>query len=115
VPYSASATLAGVTATVTATPVSVRFWPGDGAVVECADGGVVYDPSRPPGAQSSSCAHVYEHRSTVADPAGTYTVTATVTYEVSWSAPNGQGGQLGPLERTGSIPVRVLEAQPVIE
>jgi hypothetical protein len=112
-PQSASATLAGLTATVTATPTAVRFDTGDGATVACRDGGVPYDPSRPPDAQSSGCTHVYTRRSTIDDPAGTYTLTATVTYDVTWYATNGQTGRLDPLTRTASIPVKVVESQPV--
>ncbi|MCX7621108.1 MAG: hypothetical protein N2037_09740, partial [Acidimicrobiales bacterium] len=114
VSYSASASLGGVRATVTATPVSARFVTGDGGEVTCVGGGVPYDRSRSPEGQSSGCVHVYERRSTVSDPAGIYTLAVTVTYEVVWSASNGQGGHLEPLTRSASIPVQVVESQPVI-
>ena len=53
-------------------------------------------------------------RSSAGLPGGAYTLTATVTYEVGWSSSTGEGGGLGTLERSTSVPVAVLEAQAVI-
>ena len=111
-PASATAAVGAVNATVTATPVQVVWTTGDGATTTC-DAGTPYDPSRPPADQHSSCTHVFT-RSSSALAGGTYAVTATVTYDVAWSASTGAGGELGSLSRSTTVPVRVAEAQALI-
>lgn len=112
-PASATAQVAGVSATVTATPVSVVWSPGDGTTVTCDGPGTPYDPNRPPADQRSSCTHAYG-RSSAALPGGAYALTATVTYEVTWSSSTGAGGALGTLTRTTTVAVVVEEAQALI-
>ena len=111
-PSSATASVAAVSATVTATPTSVVWDTGDGATVTC-DAGTPYDPARPPAEQHSSCTHTFT-RSSAPLPGGTYAVTATVSYEVTWTASTGGGGALGTLGRSTTMSVRVLEAQALI-
>lgn len=111
-PASATAAVGAVAATVTATPVQVVWSTGDGTTTTC-DAGTRYDPGRPPAGQHSSCTHVFT-RSSAALPGGTYAVSATVTYEVTWSASTGAGGDLGPLSRSTTVAVRVVEAQALI-
>ena len=105
-PHAASASLSGVTSTVTATPVRVDFDLGDGTVVRCAPG-TPYDPTRPARSQHSSCTHTYTR-------AGSWLVTATLVYDVTWVATNGAGGPLGILDRGGQVPVHVVEAQALV-
>ena len=111
-PVSATAAVGAVTATVTATPVEVVWDMGDGTTTTC-DAGTPYDPTRPPAGQHSGCTHVFT-RTSAGRPGGTYAVTATVTYEVTWSATTGGSGALGTLTRSTTIPVRVTEAQALI-
>ena len=75
---------------------------------------VVDDPSRPASGQSSDCTHTFSQSSRRA-ASGTYTVTATVTYDVRWEATTGVGAPLEPITRTTSLPIRVEEAQAVIQ
>ncbi len=112
VPVSATAAVGAVTATVTATPVDVVWDTGDGTTTTC-DAGTPYDPTRPPAGQRSRCTHVFT-RTSAGRPGGTYAVTATVTYEVTWSASSGGAGALGTLTRSTTIPVTVTEAQALI-
>ena len=77
------------------------------------DAGTPYDPGRPPGDQRSSCTHVFT-RSSRRLAGGSYQVDATVTYTVSWTATTGEGGALGTLTRSATVPVRVTEAQALI-
>jgi hypothetical protein len=112
-PSAASASVTGVTSTVTATPLQVTWQTGDGATVTCHGPGVAYDPTRPPDAQASDCTHTYVSPS-IGEPGGTYTLTATVTYTVAWTASNGGGGELGTVTRTSQTRVRVVEVQAVI-
>jgi hypothetical protein len=111
-PTSASAAVGSVAATVTARPVEVVWDTGDGTTTTC-DAGTPYDPTRAPDAQHSSCTHVFTHAS-AGLPGGAHSVTATVTYEVSWSATTGGAGDLGTLSRSTTVPVPVAEAQALI-
>jgi len=112
-PSDASASVTGVTSTVTATPRHVTWQTGDGATITCDGPGVVYDAGRPLDAQTSDCMHTYVLPSS-GQPGGAYTLTATVTYDVVWTATNGDGGELGTVTRTSEASVRVVEVQAVI-
>lgn len=113
-PLRTSATAGGVTATVTAQPTGATFDPGDGTgTISCPDGGTAYDNRKAPQDQHSSCRHTYQWvsaRSTV----GTWNLTATVTYRVTWAATNGQTGDLGTLTRSSTVPLVVTEANALI-
>jgi len=113
-PRSATATVGPVSSTVTATPRDVRWDLGDGQSITCAGPGVRYDTTRAPDEQSSSCQHVYTHRSTGSDASAGYQVTATVTYDVTWTSTTGQGGSLGTLSRSSTVTLVVQEIQAVI-
>lgn len=109
-PISVTAEVDGWYATTTATPVSVTFDPGDGSgSMSCPGGGTPYDFSRPAASQRSDCAHEYTDT-------GSYTISATVVWAVSWSTnlgPPNSGTE--PDETTvGTLPVTVTEVQPVL-
>ena len=106
-PLRASATLGGVTSTVTARPTTVQWLLGDGSTVTCAGPGTPYDTGRSPESQRSDCTHTFQRR-------GQFAVTATVTYEAAWTATTGDGGVLGPVVRTATLPITVNEAQALI-
>ena len=110
---SATATVANVSATVTARPVRVEWDTGDGTTLTCDGPGTPYDPSRPASAQSSDCTHVYGRASGTA-AGGAYQVRVTVIYEAAWTSSSGPSGDLGTLERTTTVPVQVLEAQALL-
>lgn len=105
-PISASATLGGVTATVTAVPNSVRFDMGDKNTVTCAPG-TSYDTTRPARDQHTDCSHTYINP-------GNFTIRATLTWDVSWIATTGVGDTLGQVTRTTELPVQVVEVQAMI-
>ena len=106
-PLRASATLGGVTSTVTATPTTVTWTLDDGTAVTCHGPGTPYDPRRPADVQHSNCTYLFED-------AGHFRLTATVTYEITWTASTGDAGGLGPVTRAGTVPVVVDQAQAVI-
>jgi hypothetical protein len=108
---SATASVPGVSATVTAVPVAVTWTMGDGTRVVCHGPGTPYDPGRPEAAQQPSCAHTYR-RSSAGQPAGRFTVIAATTWQLTWTA-RGQpgGGTLPPLARTSQVTLRVAEVQ----
>lgn len=106
--------LGGVTVTATASPTSVRWEMGDGAVVTCPGPGTPYDPSRPEAAQSTGCAHTYK-RSSAGKPNQLYTVRVTITYGVSWTVTGAPGGgDLGVIDSSETLGLRVAEGQAVV-
>jgi hypothetical protein len=107
VPQQASATLDGVTATVTATPTTVTWALDDGTSVACDGPGTRYDDSRPAAEQSTDCSLVFGR-------AGRSVLHATVRYATSWTATTGDGEALEPVTRTTDVPVDVVEAQALI-
>lgn len=107
--FSATATLGGVSATVTATPSTVVWDPGDGAPTVTCDGpGRTFDRDDPDA--TSDCTHTY----TVATGPGALALTATITYEVAWTATDGSGDVLDPVTRTATVPITVGQVQAVI-
>lgn len=118
--YSASASVAGVTASATAVPVSVRWTTGDGSSVVCTGPGTPYRSTVASSAQSTTCSHVYRTTSAGQPSAdgnpndGAFTVTATITWEVSWSSSiAGTGGALPSLQTESSARLRVEQVQSV--
>jgi hypothetical protein len=99
---------------VAAEPRAVAFDMGDGSAVRCPGGGVPYDPTRPAAGQHTDCSYTYA-RSSAAQVARRFMVTAAVEWTASWSvsgaAPPG-GGALPPTSQAGNpTPVRVAEIQ----
>ncbi len=92
---SASVSAGGLTATVEAVPVRAT-WDMDEGSVTCTDAGSIYDAASRPDPWSSSCSYTYRHSSGIRADL-TFHNTATVVWHLSWSATNGQGGDLGEL------------------
>ncbi|HLX89456.1 MAG TPA: hypothetical protein VKR22_13495, partial [Acidimicrobiales bacterium] len=101
-PYTATATAGGVSATATARPVSVRWDMGDGsAPVTCNGPGIAYEADLPASQQRTGCSHTYL-RTSLGQPgpdpdAGAFLVSATITWDVSWTSSSQRGGSLSPL------------------
>lgn len=108
----ATAAVPGLSVTVVATPSTVTWRPGDGSVHVCQGPGTAYDPARATPAQQPTCAYTYR-RSSLAEPAGRYQMTATITWTVSWTASGaiGASGTLPPMARSAAMTLRVIEAQ----
>ncbi|GAB2711568.1 ATP/GTP-binding protein [Kitasatospora kifunensis] len=102
-PKTATASAPGVTVTATAHVDRIIWSTGDGTSVTCTGPGVKYDPSF--GTQQPGCGHTYTQP-------GTYTITATSKWLVSWTATTGQQGQI-PVDRTATATVKIAEAQAV--
>jgi hypothetical protein len=110
----ASASLGGVTSVVSVTPLSVTWNMGDGGSVTCNGPGVPYDPSRSFESQSPPpCGYRYQH-SSANEPDQVFQVTATLHYHATWTVSGaGGGGDLGPIDRSVTLPVTVGEIQAV--
>jgi hypothetical protein len=111
---SATASVPNESAAVVATPLSVTWNMGDGNTVTCRGPGVPYNPARPPDSQHTTCSHTYR-RSSAGQPGERYTVTATTTWALRWTATGvvTASGTLPPLLRTSTTSLRVAEAQAI--
>jgi hypothetical protein len=105
-PYSATATVGRVSATVTATPVRAVWSAGDGATVVC-DAGVAWQPGL--AEDATDCAHTY----TAASGDGGYELSVEVEIELAWTSNVGQSGTLDSIARTGTQTVQVGEVQAI--
>jgi hypothetical protein len=108
-PVSATATVPGVSVTAVATPTSVSWSMGDGAVVTCAGQGTPFRPGGDPKAPSPDCGYTYRS-SSATQPGQAFPVTATVHWTVTWAGA-GQSGTFPDLTTTGNAAFRVAESQ----
>jgi hypothetical protein len=99
-PLSRTASVPGVSATVTARPQSITWDAGDGTSLDCAGPGLAFEPGR----TASDCTHVYLDR-------GDVTTTITVHWQLDWTSSVGAGGSLGTVDRSTTIPLHVVEVQ----
>ena len=107
-PTSVTASIPGLSATLTATPGDLRIDLGDGTRFTCPGGGTRYDPDRSHREQRSTCARPYDRH-------GTHRVQATVVWTLTWVATNGQAGTLPAVTRTTTADVDVQQAQAVTD
>lgn len=101
-PLTASAAVPGVTVTLTATPATSIWDPGDGTTpFTCAT--------------DATCSYMYQRSSTRTDPAGTYTATVTTTWDLDWTCTPGCGtGTLPTVGRTTTYDLLVRQGQAII-
>ena len=85
---------------------------GDGGRVVCHGPGTPYKEGRDPSEPSPTCGYTYTE-SSAGGPGGAYTVTATITWKITWSG-GGQQGTLEPLTSTASTRFRVAESQGIV-
>jgi hypothetical protein len=117
---SVTATAGPVSATAVARPVAVTWTSGDGGQVVCNGPGTAYAVWLPAALQTTDCSYDYLHTS-AGQPTldgnpddGTYVVTATVEWSVSWSSTGVAGGGVLPtLYTTSTSPLRVVQVQSV--
>lgn len=109
---SATAAVAGLSATVTATPTNAIWTMGDGSQVTCDGPGVAYDPNIADSAQHTDCSHTYQETSGTG-PGGRFAATVTVNYATSWTATDGTTGALGTISATANFAVTVKEIEAV--
>jgi hypothetical protein len=113
-PRSATASVPGVSSTVTATPTKVVWDMGNGDQVVCRGPGKPYDLSLKEHQQSSDCTYTYR-ASSAGQPGQRYQASATMTWSVSWTASGAPGGgDLGEASRTTTFSMRVAEGQALV-
>jgi hypothetical protein len=110
---TATASVPGLAVTVTAVPVTVTWRMGDGGEVTCRGPGTLFDPAAALSGQPATCSYIYG-RSSAGQPAGQFTVTATTTWRITWTATGAAAsGTLPPLTRTSQTALRVAEVQAI--
>jgi hypothetical protein len=102
---SATASAGGLSVTATAKPVKVLWSTGDGTSLTCAGPGTPWTSGMNPAAASPTCGHTFSRPS----GGGSYTLQATVTWEISWVG-GGASGTEPSLTTTASVSLRVVEA-----
>lgn len=109
-PLTATASLDGVSATVTAKPVELVFDPGDGSKAAVCDG-----PGRPwvqsdgNGAPTDgACA--YRYSKVTSEP---ITSTQTIVWKITWTGTRGTSGEIPSLSTSSSGQLQVLQVQVV--
>jgi hypothetical protein len=112
-PVTTSATLRGVTVTVTATPQSVTWDMGAGDPPVVCGAGRRYDPARPDNEQQTDCSYTYR-RSSFGQPDERFGGTATMRWAVTWTSSAGESGVLPEVSTTRPFAVRVTEGQAVV-
>ena len=105
---TATASIPGLSATITATPLAMHLRFRDGDAVTCAQGGVAWRSGTSSADQHSSCTHVFQHP-------GRQRVEATVDWSLTWEASNGQTGALPMVSRTTSFTLDLRQAQAVTD
>ncbi|EFC81309.1 hypothetical protein [Parafrankia sp. EUN1f] len=102
---TASASVSGVTASVTATPRRLKFIPGDGSPAAACE----ISASRQP---ATACTYTYRDSSAVAPNGESWPAHLSVEWAVGWTATTGAGGALPAVTTTAdyAVPVREIQA-----
>lgn len=111
-PTTSSASAGGITVTATARLQKVTWDMGDGTTVICRGPGTAYKPAYGD-SESPDCGHRYT-RSSSREPHGTYTVTATSDWAITWQGA-GQSGTIRLNGLTRSVEIAVGEAQVLVQ
>ncbi|MCM3883127.1 hypothetical protein [Frankia sp. R82] len=104
---AATAAAGGVSVTALAKPVQVVWSLGDGGTTTCTGPGTPFPSGGDPKSASPDCGYTYRHRSLDAS-GGTFAVTATVRWDVSWSGA-GQAGAFAGLTTVSATASRVID------
>ena len=108
--YSATADAGGVSTTAVATPVRAIWDMGDGGRTICTGPGTPWRPGLPD--SEAKCSYLYKN-SSAGQRAGTFTMSVTVEFAISWTSSIGPGGGLAPITRSASTAVQVGEIQAI--
>lgn len=104
---AATAAAGGVSVTAVAKPVQVSWSLGDGGAVTCLGPGTPFPDGADPKSGSPDCGYTYRHRS-LDTPGGTFAVTATVRWDVTWAGA-GQVGAFPGLTTVSTTQARVID------
>lgn len=108
-PNTKSAAVPGLSVTAIGRAQKIVWKMGDGTTITCTSHGRAW--TKADRDTMPSCGHRYT-RSSRTQPGGRYTITGTTTWEVTWTASDGQSGTLT-VTRESSTTVRIDELQVV--
>jgi hypothetical protein len=114
-PVTATASLNGISSTITGVPQRAVWEMGpeaDGTVV-CEGPGQRYNPDVADELQSTDCGYTYRRSSAGIGVDNAYSAQVTVTYQVTWVSSDGTSGVVGPVSRTTAFSLRVAEIQAI--
>lgn len=112
-PVSVSASVSTGSVTVVASPHRVVWETGDGGEVVCPGPGTPFSVAAHRRSRVSDCSYTY----TAVPPTGPGTpvdLVASWEWSVSWSASDGQSGELADLVTVSSVPVTVAELHALV-
>jgi hypothetical protein len=104
-PTAATAAVPGESVTAVATPTTVTWSLGDGTMLICDGPGTPYTAGDAPDQASPTCGHTFT-TSSAGQPSDAFTVTATVSWSVTWAG-GGKTGTVANLETTDTTTLRV--------
>jgi len=114
-PQHASASAPGLTVSIEAQVVKIVWTMGDGSTpITCETSGTAYDPARHRDV-SPPCGYAGYPRSSRNQPGGTYQVTATTTWEVTWTGGSRRGTLPLQIRTSDPRPIQIDELQVVTE
>ena len=105
---SKTATIPGLSATVSAKPVRTTWDFGAAGSVVCNGPGTPYRADRTSAEQATTCSKTFTQ-------SGLYASSVTVDWGVTWSSSTGQGGTLPGVTRTAAFDVEARAAQAVTD
>ncbi len=105
-PVTRTATIPGLSATVSARPVRSTWDFGTQGTVTCTGPGTPYDLTKAPADQSTDCALTFTH-------SGHYLARVSVDWAISWRTNTGAAGTLPDQARTTTFPIEARAAQAV--
>jgi hypothetical protein len=115
-PVTATASIPGLSATVTAVPATLTMDPGDGKYgtgpVTCTGPGKVWTPADGDDGVSP-CQYTYRHSSSLSRT-GTWKATLSIGWKVSFNASTGQSRPLDSLTTSRSYDLQVGEIQALV-
>lgn len=117
-PVSKTVTAGGVSATATATPVSLTFTPGDdGHPVTCKGPGQAWQPNDQtwlPPVNPQGCSYQYPNSSLGMGGDDQVTATYAITWKVTWTGSDGTSGAFNGLQTQTTSRFAVAEVQTVV-
>jgi hypothetical protein len=96
-------------AQVTATPVAMTWYPGDGSAPMRCDTNTPWTPN----AAGTRCEHTYV-RSSAGQAGQAYPARVVVSWQVSWTGSGGRSGTLPLMQRQTTFSIAVAERQTVV-
>ena len=113
-PVEASASVPGLTVTARAVPERLVVHPGDGSGdITCEGAPPAFVQGRDDPESFAGCEHAYRDSSAMAASGDAFPVTVDVIWHATWSASNGESGDLGTVSTTSEtrlLPVAEIQA-----